>query len=211
MFGRRRAAGKIDAVGAKTSVRTRANVIQSQCCSARRCHGFDLTGRRHERHTALRAEARRPSDAELVEMFTPFHQTRDAATRNALISVHQHLPKYFARRFHDRGEPIEDLIQVAQIGLISAIDCYDPTRGVRFGTYAAATIIGELKRYFRDKVWAIHIPRRHRELNYRLMQARGASTNARPIPKYRRTSRVPPKWLYNVRPWRGSIRRWPSN
>lgn len=118
-----------------------------------------------------RERSRRPSDAEIVGMFERFHATRDAALRDALILAHQHLPKYFARRFHDRGEPLDDLIQVAQIGLISAVDRYDPARGVRFGTYAAATIIGELRRYFRDKVWAIHIPRRHRELNYRLMQA----------------------------------------
>ena len=118
-----------------------------------------------------RRKSPRLSDAEVAELFTRFHATRDASTRDALILAHQHLPTYFARRFHDRGEPLDDLIQVAQIGLISAVDRFDPARGVRFGTYAAATIIGELRRYFRDKVWAIHIPRRHREVNYRLMQA----------------------------------------
>jgi len=104
-------------------------------------------------------------------MFARLRETRDPATRDALVLAHQHLAVYFARRFRDRGEPLEDLVQVAEIGLINAVDRYDPNRGVRFGTYAAATIIGELRRYFRDKVWTIHIPRRHRELNYRLLQA----------------------------------------
>jgi RNA polymerase sigma-B factor len=116
-------------------------------------------------------KSRGPSEAEVNAMFARLRETHDPATRDALVLAHQHLASYFARRFRDRGEPLEDLVQVAQIGLINAVDRYDPTRGVRFGTYAAATIIGELRRYFRDKVWTIHIPRRHRELNYRLMQA----------------------------------------
>jgi len=116
-------------------------------------------------------QTRVPSDADISAMFTRFHETRERTIRDALILAHQHLPMYFARRFRDRGEPLDDLIQVAQIGLINAVDRYDPTRGVRFGTYAAVLIIGELQRYFQDKVWAVHIPRRHRELNYRLLQA----------------------------------------
>ncbi|HLJ61452.1 MAG TPA: SigB/SigF/SigG family RNA polymerase sigma factor [bacterium] len=113
----------------------------------------------------------RLSEAEAKVLFVKLRETNDPATREQLILVHQYLAMYFARRFRDRGEPIEDLTQVAQIGLINAVDRYDHTRGIRFGTYAAVTIIGELRRYFRDKVWAIHIPRRHRELNYRLMHA----------------------------------------
>jgi RNA polymerase sigma-B factor len=111
------------------------------------------------------------SAADVEAMFVRLHESRDRAVRDTLVLAHRHLAAYFARRFRDRGEPLEDLIQVAEVGLINAVNRYDPHRGVRFGTYAAATIIGELRRYFRDKVWAIHIPRRHRELNYRLMQA----------------------------------------
>ena len=80
----------------------------------------------------------------------------------------QPLAEYFARRFAGRGEPIEDLNQVANIGLLSAIDRFDPTREVRFATYAAATILGELKRHLRDKAWAIRVPRPLQELGLRM-------------------------------------------
>jgi RNA polymerase sigma-B factor len=92
----------------------------------------------------------------------------DSAARDELVAMFQPLAEYFARRFVGRGEPIEDLNQVANIGLLSAIDRFDPTREVRFATYAAATILGELKRYLRDKAWAIKVPRPLQELGLRV-------------------------------------------
>ena len=75
-----------------------------------------------------------------------------------------------ARRYAGRSEPIEDLVQVGSIGLIKSIDRFDPDRGVEFTTYAIPTIIGELKRHFRDKGWAVHVPRRLKELSLQLGQ-----------------------------------------
>src|SRR5207249_10912368 len=78
------------------------------------------------------------------------------------------LAEYLARRFSNRGEPLDDLIQVASVGLIKAVDRFDPAREVEFSTYATHTIVGELKRHFRDKGWAVRAPRRMQELYLRL-------------------------------------------
>ena len=88
--------------------------------------------------------------------------------------MHLHLPlvEHCARRFRNRGEPFEDLVQVGTIGLIKSIDRFDTDRGVEFSTYATPTIIGEIKRYFRDKGWAIRVPRRLQELRMQI----GAAT-----------------------------------
>jgi RNA polymerase sigma-B factor len=88
--------------------------------------------------------------------------------RNTLIERHLGLVEYLARRFSGRGEPLDDLIQVATIGLVKAVDRFDPGREVEFSTYATPTIVGELKRHFRDKGWAVRVPRRLQELNLRL-------------------------------------------
>ena len=88
--------------------------------------------------------------------------------------MHLHLPlvEHCARRFRNRGEPFEDLVQVGTIGLLKSIDRFDLDRGVEFSTYATPTIIGEIKRYFRDKGWAIRVPRRLQELRMQI----GAAT-----------------------------------
>nr|WP_243876261.1 RNA polymerase sigma factor SigF [Streptomyces sp. 846.5] len=84
--------------------------------------------------------------------------------RAALIEVNLPLVRYAAARFRGRSEPMEDVVQVGTIGLINAIDRFDPTRGVQFPTYALPTILGEIKRYFRDNVRTMHVPRRLQEL-----------------------------------------------
>jgi RNA polymerase sigma-B factor len=98
----------------------------------------------------------------------------DADAREEIVRRSQPLAEYLARRFAGRGEPLEDLIQVANIGLLGAIDRFDPEREVRFSTYAAATMIGELKRHFRDKGWTIRVPRRLQELGLRINRSMGA-------------------------------------
>ncbi len=103
------------------------------------------------------------------QLFNMLRDTGDTAIRDELISLHLDLVQYLSRRFLARGEPAEDLMQVGFIGLIKAIDRYDLERGVDFTTYATPTIVGELKRYFRDKGRAIRIPRR--------LQARDAELN----------------------------------
>src|SRR3954462_13026538 len=89
-------------------------------------------------------------------------------TRDGLVSLHLPLVEHWARRFRNRGEPFEDLVQVGTIGLIKSIDRFDLDRGVEFSTYATPTIIGEIKRYFRDKGWAIRVPRRLQELRMQI-------------------------------------------
>ena len=92
-----------------------------------------------------------------------------AAAREDLIHLHLPLVEHCARRFRNRGEPFEDLVQVGTIGLIKSIDRFEAERGVEFSTYATPTIIGEIKRYFRDKGWAIRVPRRLQELRMQIV------------------------------------------
>src|SRR5580698_2696260 len=85
--------------------------------------------------------------------------------RNELVVAHLNLARYLAVKFANRGEALDDLIQVGTVGLLKAIDRFDLERGVEFTTYATPTIVGEIKRYFRDKGWAVKVPRRLQELN----------------------------------------------
>jgi RNA polymerase sigma-B factor len=110
------------------------------------------------------------------ELFRRYHEERDEAARDELVTMYLNLVKYLASRFRNRGEPIDDLVQVGTIGLIKAIDRFDIERAVEFTTYATPTIVGELKRYFRDKGWAIKVPRRLQELSFRVNQAVDALT-----------------------------------
>jgi len=105
------------------------------------------------------------------ELFRTFAKTRDPKLRDELVVAHLNLARYLAIRFANRGEQLDDLIQVGTLGLIKAIDRFDVGRGVEFTTYATPTIIGEIKRYFRDKGWAIRVPRRLQELNLAVNRA----------------------------------------
>ncbi len=84
--------------------------------------------------------------------------------RNTLVELNLSLVKYAARRFRNRSEPVEDIVQVGTIGLIKAINRYDVERGVEFATFAVPTITGEMKRFFRDTSWSVKVPRRLQEL-----------------------------------------------
>lgn len=111
-------------------------------------------------------------------LFTEFDAVRDRAegkdVRDRLIELHLPLVEHCARRFLNRGEPLDDLVQVGTIGLIKAVDRFDTGRGVEFSTYATPTIIGEIKRHFRDKGWAIRVPRRLQELRMSIATATGS-------------------------------------
>ncbi len=91
--------------------------------------------------------------------------------RNELVVAHLNLVRYLAVKFANRGEALDDLIQVGTVGLLKAIDRFDLERGVEFTTYATPTIVGEIKRYFRDKGWAVKVPRRLQELNLAVNRA----------------------------------------
>ncbi len=94
-----------------------------------------------------------------------YASTRDPELRDRLVEAHLPLARQLARRFASRGEPLDDLVQAASIGLIKAINGYDPDLGFEFAAYASRTILGELKRHFRDKGWFIRAPRRVQELH----------------------------------------------
>ena len=108
--------------------------------------------------------------AELHEL--PEDSPRRQALRDELVESHMPLVVYLARRFSGRNEPMNDLVQVGAIGLIKSIDRFDPSRGLEFSTYATPTILGEIKRHFRDTGWLIHVPRRAQELQTTLNAAR---------------------------------------
>jgi RNA polymerase sigma-B factor len=106
--------------------------------------------------------------AELREKFAEFARTKSPELRSELVAAHIGLAEYLARRFANRGETLDDLVQVGSLALVKAVDRFDPERGVEFSTYATHTIVGELKRHFRDKGWAVRAPRRMQELYLRL-------------------------------------------
>ncbi len=100
------------------------------------------------------------------------------AARDELVRRYLPLARKLAARYHNPHEPFEDLVQVANVGLLGALDRYDPDRGVPFGAYATPTILGELKRHFRNTGWAAHVPRAAQELAQRVQRAVGDLTEA---------------------------------
>lgn len=100
--------------------------------------------------------------------FVEYQVGRDPTVRDELVDAHYRLAVHLAHRFAHRGIPLDDLIQVASLGLLNAVERYDPERGIEFSTYATPTIVGELKRHFRDKGWSVRVPRRIQELHLQL-------------------------------------------
>ena len=114
--------------------------------------------------------ARGKDESEKLDQFLlrRYHLHGDRRARDQLITMYLPLVRSLARRYSSRGEHFDDLVQVGSIGLIKAIDRFDLTRGVELTTYATPNIIGEIKRYFRDKGWSVRVPRGLQELNIRL-------------------------------------------
>ncbi len=107
----------------------------------------------------------------LRHKFGDYRLSRDRRLRNELIEAHKSLAAHLARRFSNRGEPFDDLLQVASLGMLKAVERFEPDRGLEFSTFATATVEGELKRHFRDKTWSVRVPRRPQELHLRLGNA----------------------------------------
>lgn len=122
-------------------------------------------------HNKNYSKALKWDKAKTKELFNQLRTNSDSYVREELVTSYLNLVEYLARKFRNRGEPVDDLIQVGSIGLIKAIDRFDPNRDIEFTTYATPTIIGEIKRYFRDKSWAVRVPRRMQELNIQINQA----------------------------------------
>ena len=97
------------------------------------------------------------------DLLIRYHQCGDVAARQELVERFLPLARDLALRYTYSDEPFDDLLQVASLGLIKAIDRFDPDRGTKFTSYAAPTILGELKRHFRDKGWSLHVPRELQE------------------------------------------------
>ena len=104
------------------------------------------------------------------ELFRLYKEEGDEDARDELIMSHLNLVRFLSAKFKNRGEPLDDLVQVGTIGLIKAIDRFDPERGLEFTTYATPTILGEIKRHFRDKGWSVRVPRRLQELSAKVNQ-----------------------------------------
>ena len=104
------------------------------------------------------------------ELFRLYKEKGDERAREQLIVSHLNLVRFLASKFKNRGEPLDDLVQVGTVGLIKAIDRFEPNRGLEFTTYATPTILGEIKRHFRDKGWSVRVPRRLQELSAKVNQ-----------------------------------------
>jgi RNA polymerase sigma-B factor len=102
------------------------------------------------------------------EKFKEYRRTGDRKLRNELVEEHVRLAEFLARRFAHRGESPDDLRQVALVGLLKAVERFEPDRGLQFSSFATPTITGELKRHFRDRGWAVRVPRRIQELHLEL-------------------------------------------
>jgi RNA polymerase sigma-B factor len=113
---------------------------------------------------------------------TPAYPRDGDRERRRMVEQHLGLARHLARRYADSGEPYEDLVQVASIGLLKAVDRFDPERGVSFSSYAVPTILGELRRHFRDRGWAIHVPRDLKEASLRVEKALKAHAGRSPTP-----------------------------
>ena len=107
-------------------------------------------------------------DTNVDALLVAFHKEGDEHAREQALVESMPLVRALAARYAGRGEPFEDLVQVGSIGLIKAVDRFDVDRGVDFASYAVPTIVGEIRRHFRDKAWAMHVPRRLKELSLRL-------------------------------------------
>jgi RNA polymerase sigma-B factor len=113
---------------------------------------------------------------EIRQLLCRWHEDGDRAAREELAERMLPLARSLARRYAGKGEPLDDLEQVASLGLLKAIDRFDVTREVRFATFAVPTIAGELKRHFRDRGWMLRVPRDIQELSARVVRAREALT-----------------------------------
>lgn len=126
-------------------------------------------GRRPRRWSERDREREHVIVAELARL--PEDDPQRKALRDELVTMNLPLVEHLARRFRERGEAHEDLVQVGTVGLIKAVDRFDAERGVEFSTYATPTIVGEIKRHFRDRGWSVRVPRRLQEMRLAITRA----------------------------------------
>jgi RNA polymerase sigma-B factor len=109
-------------------------------------------------------------------LFTRFSENRDPVLREALVERYLPLARQLARRYQRPDEPMDDLVQVASLGLVKAVDRFDASRQVAFSSYAVPTILGEIKRHFRDRTWSVRVPRDLQELALKVERVAGDMT-----------------------------------
>jgi RNA polymerase sigma-B factor len=138
-------------------------------------------GRRRAQNRRAQGANRQPEGAALESLFRRLHDGADEAAREAareeLVTIYLPLARNLARRYARSSESYEDLTQVASLALVKAVDRFDPDRGSEFASFAVPTILGELKRYFRDSSWAIHVPRGVQERALAIEEAQERLTN----------------------------------
>ncbi|HEX6238866.1 MAG TPA: SigB/SigF/SigG family RNA polymerase sigma factor [Acidimicrobiales bacterium] len=151
---------------ARRQRRARRAKVLARLSSERAGNGSLLADRPPGGRTGGRCAS--PEDRVIDPRFAELRRTGDRRLRNELVEDHRWLALHCARQFAHKGEPLDDLVQVALVGLLKAVDRFDPRVGVVFSTYAVPTVVGELRRHFRDKTWAVHVPRRAKELYQRV-------------------------------------------
>lgn len=112
------------------------------------------------------------SDIDTKELFRRYEETRDLDMRNELVQRHLYITEILSKKYINKGIDLEDIQQVASLGLIYAIERFEVNRGFEFTSFATPTIIGEIKKYFRDKGWSVRVPRRVQELTKRVSNSR---------------------------------------
>jgi len=127
-------------------------------------------------HQQLSSDQRVARAAEDRRLLRRYHVEGDTSAREAVVQRFLPLARQLARRYAGAGEPLDDLVQVASLGLLKAVDRFDPDREVAFSSFAVPTILGELKRHFRDRAWSIRVPRDLQELSLKLDPAQEAAS-----------------------------------
>ncbi len=122
-------------------------------------------------------EPRGVTPDEELQRLAAYVESRDPRERDALLATYDWVAITAARRFRDRGEPSDDLLQVARVGLIKALGRFDPNAGAGFPAYGMATALGELRRHFRDATWRVYAPRAAKDLQSRLARETEAATH----------------------------------
>lgn len=110
----------------------------------------------------------------LDDLFRAYRETGDRAIRNRLVEAHRGLAASIANDYRGRGVELDDLVQIAMLGTLKAVERFDPARGIPFSSFASRTVNGEIKRYFRDRTWAVRPPRSAQERHLDLRRARAA-------------------------------------
>ena len=105
------------------------------------------------------------TDEETVDAFRRYRMSGDRQLRNSIVESYRWIATSCAQKFRDRGEPLDDLIQVGLLGLVKAVERFDPANGTPFPGFALPTVTGELRRHFRDTTWSVHVPRRMKEVS----------------------------------------------